>query len=136
MRFISTRTHGVEDYLVVVLLLLAPNIFGFTDVPAAVAVARNVAIVVLLMSLLTRYELGLFKVIPMGFHLAMDVLAGLLLVASPWLFDFADNPANVWAPHVAVGLVVLLSALCTQTVPRFDADRVSARSGGGRIAAP
>jgi hypothetical protein len=34
MRFISTRTHGVIDYLMAALLIIAPYLLGFTDVQA------------------------------------------------------------------------------------------------------
>jgi hypothetical protein len=46
---------------------------------------------ILLMSLMTDYELSLTRVIPMGVHLAVDGLGGALLAVSPWLFGFADR---------------------------------------------
>jgi hypothetical protein len=65
-------------------------------------------------SLLTDYELGLIKVIPMPVHLALDAANGALLSASPWLFGFADD---VSAPHLGLGLFEVGAALCTQTTP-------------------
>lgn len=114
MRFIPTRVHGMLDYLVGLLLIAAPWLLGFADGTWAQWSAIIVGIAALIYSLLTRYELGLVKVIPMPTHLALDALSGLFLAASPWLFGFADR---IWWPHVLVGLVEIFFALTTHTVP-------------------
>lgn len=72
------------------------------------------------MALLTRYELGVLKVLPMSLHLWIDVLASIFLAASPFLLGFSDEDANVWVPHVVVGLLYLVISLMTETVPRGD----------------
>jgi hypothetical protein len=119
MKFIPTKVHGILDYIVGIALLLAPYLFGFAEVGgAAVAVPQILGVGLILYSLLTRYELGLIKVLPMKAHLAIDYVAGIFLAASPWLFGFADLAANAWAPHVVVGIVVLLETMMTETEPR------------------
>jgi hypothetical protein len=40
---------------------------------------------------------------PMAVHNFIDIAAGALLAASPWIFGFADETANVWVPHLVVG---------------------------------
>ena len=50
-------------------------------------------------SLLTDYELGVWKVAPMAVHNLIDIVAGSFLALSPWLFGFADESANVWLPQ-------------------------------------
>ena len=49
----------------------------------------------------------------MAVHNLIDIAAGALLAASPWLFGFADNSANVWVPHVVVGLAAIFLGLTT-----------------------
>ncbi|HLL60460.1 MAG TPA: SPW repeat protein [Candidatus Nitrosocosmicus sp.] len=116
MKMIPTKVHGILDYATGIALLLAPNLFGFADVGgAAVAIPRILGIMILVQSLMTNYELGVMKMIPMSMHLMVDYVASLFLVASPWLFGFADEPANVWMPHVIVGLVYFVTSLMTQT---------------------
>jgi hypothetical protein len=65
-------------------------------------------------SLFTDYELGVWKVAPMAVHNLIDVAAGILLAASPWIFGFADETANVWVPHVVVGLAAVFLGLTTK----------------------
>ena len=33
---------------------------------------------------------------------------------SPWLFGFADESTNVWAPHVIVGVAAIFLGLTTK----------------------
>jgi len=111
--------HATLDYVVGAILIALPWIFHFSDVPAATAVAMGVGTAVLGLSLLTAYEGGIFSVISMRAHLAFDALAGALLVASPWLFGFADEGARVWIPFVVLGsLSLVVPALTEQRAAR------------------
>ena len=101
---ISSRTHAVIDYVVGILLILAPFIFGFADGGPAQMVPTILGAGTIVYSLVTRYELSVAKLIPYPVHLGIDALAGLLLLASPWIFGFTDN---VWWPHVVVGIAEL-----------------------------
>jgi hypothetical protein len=118
MRFLSTRAHGVIDYLTVILFIAAPWLFGFADGTAAQWVPVVIGVVILLSSMLTDYELSLARMIPMPVHLGLDLLAGLLLAASPWLFGFSDR---VWMPHLLLGAFEVIVSLVTRTVPDTDA---------------
>lgn len=120
MRFLSTRTHSIIGIIVAVALILAPNIFGFTDVDSAEAVARFLGIFLLLSELITDSGFSLAKIIPMNVHLMMDYTAGVFLAVSPWLFGFADEKANAWVPHLIVGLLIIGYALVTR-VPEVRA---------------
>jgi hypothetical protein len=108
---IPTRTHGMIDYLVAVILIVAPFILGFADGTAAQWVPILVGLLTIVSSLLTRYELGVARVIPMVGHLWIDVAAGVLLVLSPWLFGFADR---IWWPHVLFGALYIIIPTLTQ----------------------
>ena len=113
MRFIPTKFHAPLDYVVGVALIAAPWIFQFSDHTAATVVPIVLGIGLIAYSLFTNYELGLWKVAPMAVHNLIDVAAGALLAASPWLFGFADNSANVWVPHLVVGLAAIFLGLTT-----------------------
>ena len=127
MRFLSTRIHGVLDYLMGALLIASPWLLGFADAPNEAAVWVPVALGAgaLVYSLLTDYELGLVRKIPMPTHLALDAGAGVLLAASPWLFGFAEW---VWVPHLVLGLLEVGAALVTRKHPADE--RVAGRRPG------
>jgi len=111
---IPTRVHGVIDYVVGIALLAAPWLFQFDDNRDATLVPVAVGLAILLYSLLTDYELGVAKLIPMPAHLGLDVLGGIVLIASPWVLDFTDD---VWWPHVVVGAMELLIVLLSSSQP-------------------
>ena len=118
LRFLPTKVHGALDYVVGIALILAPNIFQFSAMGGpAVIVPRILGVVLIVYSLLTRYEWGVLKVIAMPYHLVVDVLASLFLAASPFIFGFVASRPNAWLPHVVVGIVVVLVVLVTQTRP-------------------
>lgn len=118
-RFIPTKVHGALDYIVALALIFAPWIFQFKQVGgAAVVIPMVLGAGLIVYSLFTKYEWGLIKVLGMPYHLIIDVLASLLLIASPFLFGFYNMDMwNVWVPHVAVGVAVILVVIFTQTQP-------------------
>jgi hypothetical protein len=114
MRFLSTRVHGIIDYLTGGLLILAPWIFGFATGGAAQWIPVLLGAGIIAMSLITDYELSLTRLIPMGAHLAVDGLGGALLAVSPWLFGFADR---TYLPHLIIGVAEIGVSLITRTRP-------------------
>jgi len=114
VRFIPTRVHGVLDYLTAGVLIAAPAMLGFRKSGAQTWLPAALGVGTIAYSLLTDYELGLVKVIPMPVHLALDAANGALLSASPWLFGFAEE---VSAPHLGLGIFELGVAAFTQTAP-------------------
>jgi hypothetical protein len=113
MRFIPTRFHAPLDYIVGAALIAAPWIFQFSEHTAASVISVVLGIGLIAYSLLTDYELGVWKVFPMSAHNLIDIAAGGFLAVSPLLFGFADEPANVWVPHVVVGLAAVGLGLTT-----------------------
>lgn len=116
MRFIPTRIHGVLDYIIGVILILAPFILGFARGGAETWVPIIVGALIIVYSLMTDYELGVKKSIRMPTHLWFDGILGLFLALSPWIFGFSDY---VWVPHLVVGLLGIGAALLTHKVPSY-----------------
>jgi len=114
MKLLSTRVHGIIDYLMGVLLILLPFIGGFATGGAKQWVPIILGVAIIGQSLLTRYELSLVPVIPMSMHLMADIAVGILLAASPWLFGFAGT---VYAPHLILGVMEIGVALITRATP-------------------
>ncbi|MCE3258769.1 MAG: hypothetical protein K0S12_410 [Bacteroidetes bacterium] len=114
MRIINTKVHGVLDYLMSVVLIASPWIFGFANGTLAQHVPMVLGAIMLLMSICTNYELGLVKALSMRMHLTADFVSGLLLAVSPWLFDFYEE---VYLPHLILGLAEIGASLMTEQTP-------------------
>ncbi|MCY1366179.1 hypothetical protein D9M69_530600 [compost metagenome] len=118
MKFISSKVHGILDYVVAVALFFAPIIFGFQAVGgAAVIVPMVLGVILALYSLCTQYELGVLKLIDFQYHLAIDVVAAIFLAVSPFLFGFIDQAPNAWLPHILVGVAIVLVVIFSRPVP-------------------
>lgn len=112
MRIISRKFHAILDYMSGILLIASPWIFGFADINAAKWVAIGMGILILGMSMITDYEGGTAKIMSMSGHLTMDVIGGIFLAASPWIFGFADQ---VYLPHLILGVMEIGAGLMTET---------------------
>lgn len=115
---IDTKTHGIIDYVTGALLIVAPYLFGFATGGIEQWLPQLLGVAIIVMSLLTRYELSVAKVIPLKAHLGIDMASGALLAVSPWLFGFADV---IWWPHLLVGLMEIIVPLMTDRNTRVRA---------------
>jgi SPW repeat-containing protein len=128
MRFIPTKFHAPLDYIVGAALIAAPWVFQFSEHTAATIVPVVLGIGLIAYSLFTNYELGVWKVAPMAVHNVIDIVAGAVLALSPWIFGFADESANVWVPHLTVGLAAIFLGLTTKQAGGYSYGRNTART--------
>lgn len=117
MRLIPTRLHGLLDDVIGLTLLLAPWALGFARDGPETWVPVLVGAGIIGGSHFTDYEWGAMPVIPMSTHLLLEFGSGVLLAASPWLLDFAEE---VWLPHVIGGIAQAGVALLTHATPSGD----------------
>ncbi len=116
MRFIDSKTHGYLDYATALLLIASPWIFGFWAGGAESWVPIILGVGLAFYSLLTDYELSITKGISLKAHLTMDVISGLFLAFSPWLFQFSEL---VYLPHLIIGIMEVGAGLMTHTYPAY-----------------
>ena len=114
MKIISTRVHGVLDYLVGALLIASPWLFDFARGGAETWVPVVLGAGTIIYSLLTDYELGVSKTFSMKTHLGLDAMSGVFLAISPWLFGFNEY---VYLPHLILGILELIAVWMTNPVP-------------------
>jgi hypothetical protein len=125
VRFLPAWFHAIADYAVGITLIVVALAVGGSGVSVAAGVV--VGAVVLLVSMLTRYPLGVAKVLPFTVHSAGDYLAAALLILSPFALGFTDTDAGLSAFYIVAGVAVLLVSLVTnyQYSPRRSFDRRS-----------
>jgi len=116
MQFISQQIHGALDYAVAGALIGAPLLLDFAadSTPAAlISIAAGLGLFVY--SLLTDYSAGIRGLIPWRVHLALDAVAAVALLATPFALAF-DGIARGF--YVTVALAVLAVVATT----RLDSD--------------
>lgn len=110
VRFITPNQHGVLDFIVAAVLIVAPFLLGLggsSSLAVWLSVATGVAVIML--SLLTDYRYGLLRIIPFKGHLLADALVGLAFVIIPFLAGFEGRDAIFyWVIGVGVLAVVAL----------------------------
>jgi hypothetical protein len=126
MRILSTKAHGILDYLMGLILIASPWLFDFARNGAETWVPVVLGVGIIIYSLFTDYELGAYRTLSMKNHLLLDLVGGVILAASPWLFDFDEY---VYLPHLILGILEVGAALVTERSPEDVGDR-SVRTEG------
>jgi hypothetical protein len=111
VRLLPAWFHAIADYAVGVLLIVAALAIGGTGL--AIATGVVVGAVVLLVSMATKYPLGVVKVLPFTLHSAGDYLAAALLFIAPFALGFSDTDGGLTALYIAVGVAVVAVSLIT-----------------------
>ena len=111
VRLLPAWFHAIADYAVGITLIVVALAVGGSG--AAVATGVVVGSVVLAVSMLTRYPLGVAKVLPFTVHSAGDYLAAALLVITPFALGYTDTDGGLSAFYVAAGIAVLAVSLVT-----------------------
>jgi hypothetical protein len=119
-RLLPAWLHAVADYAVGLALVVVALASGASA--GAVGTGVVVGVTVLIVSMLTRYPLGIAKVLPFTIHSAGDYLAAGLLLVAPWALNFADGDPGISAFYVFAGVAVLAVSLITnyQYSPKRD----------------
>ena len=130
MRVLSTKAHGVLDYLMAGMLLALPWLLGWSAPLRLLLMV--LALGMLTYSLFTRYELGAFRAIPMRAHLGLDIVGGLVLVAVALMMTY--EPTGVRWTLGILGMAELGAALLTDpnrtTLPADNTAAMRRRSPG------
>lgn len=108
---IQSRTHGIIDYLTGVLLLASPWLFNFSVDTLATTTICVMGVIIVVYSLITRYELSIARIIPFRVHLLLDVLSAFLLITAPWIYGYIENAK--WT-FVGIGVFELIVVFLTK----------------------
>ncbi len=126
MRVLGAVSHGVIDYLMVILLAIGPSVAGFTGRQAMMC--YGLAVVHFLLTIITRFPLGITKTLPFWLHGTVEIIVALLLIILPWLAHFS---AGVHSRNFFVAIGVLIAVIWALTNYR-SADRATGASTAAR----
>lgn len=114
---ISLKVHGVLDYAAGLVITFSPWLFGFAGLGGApLYVPLLLGSMQLVMAIFSNHSLGFIKVLPMQLHLVIDMIAGVILIAAPWVYGFYHF---VYLPHLLLGIMSFLAGLLTQHSPLY-----------------
>jgi hypothetical protein len=104
MKVISPKLHGIIDYLVVLFLFASPTLFTMS---ADIATYTYILCVThLLLTILTNYSYGIFKLIPLQLHGLIELVVGVALVVIAFTVLKYDERASRF--YEWFGLAVLV----------------------------
>ena len=92
MKLLNPAVHGLLDYALALAFLLLPPVLVFS--PEAAAVSRIIGVAYLGVSLLTKYPLGLLKLIPFPVHGVIESMMAAAWIVLPWVLGFQDDSAG------------------------------------------
>src|SRR5258708_34390642 len=134
-RSIGAVSHGILDYALAIMLIIGPSVAGFGGVKATWAYIFGGLLFA--MALVTRYPLGIVKIIGLALHGFVELLLIACLLAAPWFGNFTSgvtSPRFYWM----FGLMMLVLWALTDfrgLRDRKPATPVTA-SGAAPVAAP
>lgn len=113
IRFLTPTFHGIVDYVAAAALITLPFVLGLGEThPLAKWLAVGTGGAVIVVSLMTDYRYGAFRVLPFWGHLAIDAATASVFALAPAVFGFTGLDAwFYWLNAVAVFVVVALSAI-------------------------
>ena len=86
---ISTRLHGILDYIVVIFLLASPIYFKMEAELCILTYA--LAAIHFLLTILTRFELGIIRIIPFTIHGLIEFFVAIALALISFGFNRNGN---------------------------------------------
>ncbi|MEP7165155.1 MAG: hypothetical protein ABI741_10685 [Ferruginibacter sp.] len=89
MRIISSRIHGILDYIVVIFLLASPMLFKMEGNLCSFTYA--LAAIHFLLTILTRFELGIIKIITFPLHGLIEFFVAIALILLSFWFNKNGN---------------------------------------------
>jgi hypothetical protein len=111
--------HGFLEYVVGVLFIASPFLFGFSSASAPTAAAIVVGLLLLAFTATSALPTGLVRSVTLGVHVTVDFVLAVLLVALPFLLGFTDESAAT-ALFIVVGVIHLLMTIATRFSPSND----------------
>jgi hypothetical protein len=107
---LNSRIHGVIDYIVVVFLLLSPTLFALPEITSVVTYA--LALIHLILTITTKFEFGIFNIIPFRVHGIIELIVSLALTGVAFYLGNVEGEVSRNF-YLAFAIAVFLTWLLT-----------------------
>ena len=109
--------HGVIDYLFIAFVLASPTIFNMEGTLSTITYILGA--VHLVVTLLTDYELGLFKVIPFRIHGLLEVVVTIILgILAFWFYNNGYVTGFYYYMALAIAIILVFILTDFKTNPK------------------
>ena len=113
--------HGILDYPLAALLIVAPLLLNFDDAAAKwIAFALGIGAAVLAVG--TAWRTGIVRIIPPLLHGYTDVVVTVALIVLPFIVGFSGHTTAL-VFYVAVGAAGLVATLATRFEPTMQSEQ-------------
>jgi hypothetical protein len=110
MRVLGPRIHGYIDVAAILIFALAPFLYGLGGPPALIS--WGLALVFLILTLFTRFPMGVSKQIPFFAHGLVELAVAVFLAVLPRIGGYSPgSPARrfYWTMAIVIAVVWLLT---------------------------
>lgn len=104
MKMISPKFHAVLDYLLVMLLLASPDVFGLSKTASTLAYALG--IIHFLLTISTNFSGGIFKIINLKLHGLIEFFVSIILVILAFTLFKGNLVDEIF--YACLGLLILV----------------------------
>jgi len=104
MKMISSKFHAVLDYILVILLLASPDVFGLSKTASTLVYALGV--IHFLLTICTDFSGGIFKIISLKLHGLIEFFVSILLVVLAFTLFKGNLTDEIF--YACLGLLILI----------------------------
>lgn len=109
MKILSSKAHGILDYLFSAFLLLTPTLFNLGG--RICTVIYILGAVHFLLTLVTKFEPGVIKLIPFRIHGLIEIAVALVLVVFAFVFYHYGNSFGFYYFLSLAGVILIVFIL-------------------------
>jgi len=110
LRSLGPVSHGIIDYLMVIILAVGPGVAGFSGKQAIFCYVF--AALLFFLTVLTRFPLGAKKIIGFPMHGVIEVMLAVLMIVLPWIANFSRG---VLSRNYFIAVGVLIGGIAALT---------------------
>ena len=110
LRFVTKHIHAYLDYPVALSLMVLPFLLSLgKSNPLALWLSVVIGVAAFALTIFTDHHLGVFRVLPYSFHLAVDLAVGIIFLLAPSILGFTGVDAMYyWVNGATVVTVIAL----------------------------
>lgn len=118
MKIISPKLHGFLDSITTIFLFISPLAFDMNGVLAAVVYL--LAVLQFMLTILTNYEYGVFRVIPFVLHGWAEIFIGCCLIVTGLFFRHALNQQGFYYCTLLAIVYILVPSLTRCRTVKYE----------------